>query len=331
MSDFQSFKHGGTTFPLSTSDGYSLLRSCDKAIFYALEYFASVIETHIGDRFVIEAAAAGQERVASAVAETLPVNPENWLTSEHIRFPLLSLYRKSSTFRLIGQRKISTHTLELSYVLPPMTAAEAERLLPILHAVEVLLDNRCEQGFDPSYTPSTPTGTAGESPWGAARAGLTKVGITASTTGAYTPTADLFFPAVVMTLEMEERSEAIISELKEFGGADIAIDLPADGNGDAISDFVDIDAEMHEPPVLVSVTPSLGTHLGNTSATLAGTAFRVGTTPRVLFGGSDASGVVVVSSTSITCTTPAQNGLVDVSIIAEDGQTSTLTDAFFFT
>ncbi len=336
MSDFQSFKHGGVTFPLPLEDdglggtGASLLRDCDPAVFFALEYYASVITTHAGARLVADAAAAGQEKIVSAVAETLPCNPENWLTSEHIRFPLLSLYRKSSTFRIIGQRKFSTHVLELAYVLPPMTAAEAERLLPILHAVEVLLDNRTEQGFDPSYTPSTPAGTAGESPWGASRAGVAKVGITASTTGAYTPTADLFFPAVVMTLEMEERSEAVTSELGAFTGADIHEDLtPADDT--AITDFVQID--VNPIPVIASLSPSTGAAAGGDAVTITGSAFVTGNSYRVLFDGSDAASVIATSNTTITCLSPAHAaGAADILVIDEETQVSnTLTAAFTFT
>jgi hypothetical protein len=54
MTDFASFKHGGVTFPLPASGsglggaGAALLRDCDPGLFYALEFCASVIDTHIG-------------------------------------------------------------------------------------------------------------------------------------------------------------------------------------------------------------------------------------------------------------------------------------------
>lgn len=338
MTDFASFKHGGVTYPLPAEDsgiggtGASLLRDCDPAIFYALEFYRSVLGTHIGTRLVAEALAAGHEKILSAVAETLPVNPEPYLTSEHIRFPLLSLYRKSSTFRIIGQRKFSTHTMELAYVLPPMTAAEAEKLLPILHAVEVLLDNRTEQGFDPGYTPSTPTGTAGEGPWGAARAGVSRVGITASTTGAYTPTADLFFPAVVISLEMEELSEAVLSELQTFSGADIHEDVVTEGT--TTSDFVQ--TALQAPAVLVSLSPTTGTKAGGTAVSLTGTGFIVGRSYRVLFDGADAASVIATFTTNIDCQTPLHAAYdtfdADVLVIDEEEQLSnTLSEAFTFT
>ncbi len=339
MVDFASFKHGGVTYPLPAEDsglggtGASLLRDCDPAIFYALEYYASVINTHVGTRLVAEAVAAGHDKILSAVGETLPVNPENWLTSEHIRFPLLSLYRKSSTFRIIGQRKFSTHVLELAYVLPPMNAGEAEKLLPILHAVEVLLDNRTEQGFDPSYTPSTPTGTAGESPWSASRAGVARVGITASTTGAYTPTADLFFPAVVMTVEMEERSEAVLSELEAYEGSDITEDFAAP-DGTTIPDFLEV--TLNAAPTIVSLDVDTGTKAGGDAVTLTGTGFVEGRPYRVLFDGSDASSVIATSITTLDCLTPSHAAYntfaADVLVIDADGQVSnTLSEAFTFT
>lgn len=338
MTDYASFKHGGVTYPLPASGsgiggaGASLLRDADPAIFYALQFFASVLDTHVGTRLVAAALAAGQERITSAVAETLPLNPEPFLTSEHIRFPLLALYRKSTAFRYIGTRKIHTYQMELAYVLPPMLASEAEQLLPILHAVEVVLDQRCEQGFDPSYTPSTPAGTAGETVWSADRAGLVKVGITGSTTGAYTPTADLFFPAVVMTLEMEERSMPVLSELDTFAGADITEDVVALDT--TYADF--LVARTLVAPVLTSLTPATGTKAGGTAVTLTGTSFVVGRSYRVLFGDADADSVVAASTTSITCLTPQHAAYptlaADVYVIDQDDQLSnTLSAAFTFT
>lgn len=333
MTDFASFRHGGTTFPLDPASTRSLLRDADPGIFYALEYYASIIETHIGARLLAEAGAAEATHITSAVAETLPLNPEPFLTEDHLRFPLLAVYRKGSTYRDAGTRKVSVDALEVVYVLPPLKVSEAERVLPILKAVAAVIDNRTEQGFDPSYTPSEPTGTAGELVWALDRAGVTRIGITSVSYGGYAPTPDLYFPAVVMSLTAEERSEAIVTELDEYTGADAAIDL-TDSNNDQIVDFVEI--ESQPPPVLVSIAPDTGTKAGGTSCTLTCTGLIVGRSYRVLFEGSDASDVLAVSSTILTCVSPQYAATptfaAGVTVLDQDSQPSnTLEDAFTFT
>lgn len=332
MTDNASFTHGGTTFPLDDSSSYSLLHDADKAVFYGLEFYKSVLETHLSERWLVEVAASSSEQITSIVAETLPLNPEAFLSEAHIKFPLLALYRKSSAFRYLGHRKLSVDDLECVYVLPPMQAAEAERLLPILKAVAAVIDYRTEIGFDPSYTPSSPTGTAGEPVWTATRAGLARVEVMSGVQyGGYAPSPDVFFPAVIIPIRMEERSDPLLSELATFNGLDAAIDLPKDDETSLEAlDVVDI--ETHVAPTLTSLSPTSGSHNGNVAVTLTGTDFRVGTTPRVLFDGADASSVIVVSNSSITCLTPAvAAGVVDVDIIAVDGQSDTLEDAFTFT
>src|SRR5580658_1755372 len=90
------------------------------------------------------------------------------------------------------------------------------------------------------------------------------------------------------------------------------------------------------PPTVTSVSPSSGSSLGGTAVTVTGTNFASGAT--VTFGagrqGGDgnasATNVVVVSSTQITCTTPAGNaGAVNVAVTV-NGETGTLTNGFTY-
>ena len=81
-------------------------------------------------------------------------------------------------------------------------------------------------------------------------------------------------------------------------------------------------------PTLTAVSPDQGSALGGTQLTLTGTNFISGATVRV--GGTAATQVTVVSSTSITCTAPAGTpGVADVSVTTSGG-TATLQDAFTY-
>ena len=71
-------------------------------------------------------------------------------------------------------------------------------------------------------------------------------------------------------------------------------------------------------PTVVSVTPSSGTSLGGTSVTISGTGFQAGAPGpnTVTFGGVDATNVVLVDDTTLTCDAPAgpPGASVDVQV-----------------
>jgi hypothetical protein len=334
MAEDQNFYYGAVDFPLTSDTTNSLLRDADPAIYYALEFFAQVITTHLGDRLVAEATAVGATQITSAVAETLPIDPEQFLTEEHIRFPLLTLHRESTSYKFITKRRRANHKLKLAYILPPLRAAEAERLLPILHAVGSLIDQKAVQGRDPAYTPTAPVGTAGEFVWSNSRAGLASVEVKESSTGAFSASTDLFFPAIVMTVEMSELadSNACDGEYVSFEGADVEVDQRQDFDGTTLESVADFNT--YQGPTITSVSPTSGSVDGNTLVTITGTRFKTGTRPSVLFDGAAADAVTVVSTTTITCRTPPHAAYpsftADVLVIATDGQTVTLEDAFTF-
>jgi len=96
----------------------------------------------------------------------------------------------------------------------------------------------------------------------------------------------------------------------------------------------------HGNAVLTATGPSLtgldtlgGTSLGGTPVTLTGSDFLASGagSPEVRFGGVNASNVVVVNATTITCVTPPgpPNQVVDVAVVNNNGQDS-LNSLFFY-
>ncbi|MGC1450097.1 MAG: IPT/TIG domain-containing protein [Candidatus Sulfotelmatobacter sp.] len=86
------------------------------------------------------------------------------------------------------------------------------------------------------------------------------------------------------------------------------------------------------PPAALSVTsvsPTSGGTAGGTKVTIGGSGFQSGAT--VAFGGNAATNVNVVSTTSITATTPAHAaGPVSVRVTNPNGQRATLLNAFTY-
>lgn len=83
-------------------------------------------------------------------------------------------------------------------------------------------------------------------------------------------------------------------------------------------------------PTLASISPSTGFTTGGTSITLTGTGFQDNSagTPTITLDGVAATGISVVSDTSITCTTPAgSSGEVDVQVSNANGS-ATLSNGF---
>ena len=82
-------------------------------------------------------------------------------------------------------------------------------------------------------------------------------------------------------------------------------------------------------PTVSSVSPNSGPPAGGTAVTITGTNFASGAT--VKFGSTAATNVVVVNSTTITATTPAESsGAVTVTVTV-NGQSGSLTNGFTYT
>ena len=86
-------------------------------------------------------------------------------------------------------------------------------------------------------------------------------------------------------------------------------------------------------PTLTGLSPSSGGTGGGTGVTITGTNFIGTPAPTVSFGGTAATNVVVVSATSITCTSPPHGaGAVDVTATTQAGTTATSSaDQFTYT
>ncbi len=87
--------------------------------------------------------------------------------------------------------------------------------------------------------------------------------------------------------------------------------------------------QLYPAPVITSVSPSSGTHLGGTPITISGQYFTGATS--VTVGGAQATAVAVTNDTTITAVTPPGIvGQVDV-IVTTPGGTSTITSLDHFT
>lgn len=221
------FRHGAAVFPPPSALTNSLLRDVDPGVFYVLAFYESVLNTYLGTRFAAQALAAGVTSngaaITTTVAYTLPDNPTDYLTEHQVKFPLLAVYRVRSTRRdrtvtwrqNVGQWKVA-------YVLPPLTAGQREQLIPILRAVENVLDNRTELGYDAAYL-------SGAKILASSYANLETIEVKDAEYTAWEAGRDLVFPAIVLTLEVKERGAPISDAYDPLGDVDTNLDNAGTG------------------------------------------------------------------------------------------------------
>lgn len=321
MADYDASQLAGVELPLVEPATNTLLRDADPTVYFALEFFAAVIERAIGDRLVAAATEASVPRVVQAVAYKVPMDPGPYLTEQQFKFPLLAVYRKNETYRertAVFQQDIAE--LEVAYVLPPLNGAQTERIGPVLRAVAAALFTATEQGFDSDYESSALV-------WGEDYANVEEIGFTRGEYGSFPTLKDLAFPAWVGTLRVKERTFAVTSQFDEFDGLDASVDVVV---GDTtVSDLAEITTEPG--PSITAISTSAGSSAGGLSVTITGTDFSE--RAEVWFGSTQAT-VVAATSTAITITTPASpaypSTTVDVIVVNPDGQTDALEGAFTF-
>ncbi len=242
MTDYASGKLGGIQFPVAPAITNGLFKDADPALYYAADFFAAMIRTHIGARLVAEAAAVGYP-VTDAVMQVFPWDPAPFLHALMAKLPLLAIHRKSAKYteHTVGRRRRSA-SVDVIYVLPPLKGSEMQRLAPVLQAVGAILNNRLELGMDPTYTP--PGGAPGGKVWKAA--GIDRILFESDSIGAYADAEkDLYLPCWTGNLLVHETSAGVAADFLKLSAIGVQIDL-ASPSAPTVEAFVEDDTTI--PP-----------------------------------------------------------------------------------
>jgi Glycosyl hydrolases family 16/IPT/TIG domain len=180
------------------------------------------------------------------------------------------------------------------------------------------------------------------------RAGAAGSGTTASSGAATTTSAnDLIFGAGMTIAHFTGAGTGFVSRIITVPDADIAEDRTVstpgsysatapNSSGSWVMQMVAFRASgtggqgSSPAPTVSAISPNTGTVNGGTAVTVTGTGFLSGAA--VTIGGAAATGVTVVSSTSITAKTPAHAaGAADVVVKNTDNQTGALSGGYTYT
>ena len=134
-------------------------------------------------------------------------------------------------------------------------------------------------------------------------------------------------PATGVTL-VSGTSITAISPSHATGAVDVVV-TNSDGQSGTLSGGYTYTG-ANPAPTIKSIAPATGLTTGSTAVVITGTGFLPGAT--VSLGGNPATAVTVMSTTSITATTPAHGaGAVDVVVTNTDGQSGTLPSGYTYT
>lgn len=197
---YGTFRHGAVTFPLPSATTNTLLADADPALSTAMSYYAAMLELHIGARIAAQATAAGLSW-SKAVAISVPYDPEPYLLDAYLGFPLLAVYRSSDIIddrTTVWRETVSEWSVD--YVLPPLSAAQAEKLVPILNTIGRVLDYVSTEGGDSSYQSDA-------SVW--ENCELSRIRFLKGTYGRWEKASGHVFHAFRGTLEVTERTAAV--------------------------------------------------------------------------------------------------------------------------
>ena len=146
-----------------------------------------------------------------------------------------------------------------------------------------------------------------------------KPNVTSVTIGSWSGTAEIAGDAAGFTWITVTPSSPVT------GTFDVTVTNPDGGTATRSNGYTYAEAA----PRVDSVSPAQGPTTGGTAVTITGAYFQSGAT--VKLGGTSATGVTVVSATTITATTPAHAaGIVDVVVTNPDAQVGTRTGGFTY-
>jgi hypothetical protein len=241
--DYDRFRFGAVNYPLPSSTANTLARDADPAIYWATQFFASVLRTYVGARIIAQATAAGAA-IPDAVVTTWNVDPGPYLLDNiRRRFPLLALYRKDSQFN--ERTAVWEHEMarwECAYVLPPLNWDQAEKLVPILTAVARVLGHATRQGWDPAFM-------SGAKVWTPAFAGIETIGVTSGRYGRYTDAQGLIYHGWIGVIDAKEIVRAYTPDpFQALAGVDFHEDLMDGATNTTVTDEVVVDTSITPPP-----------------------------------------------------------------------------------
>lgn len=215
-----TFGFGAAVYPLAASLSNTLLQDADPAVFWAIDFWRTVLETHVGPRWSLAVSDAGRPDLASQLVQQVATfNPVPYLKRDQFKFPLLAVYRMSEARD--NDRTIAWTNVEATWgvqlILPPVSPSQREKVNPVLKAFRDVLYERTTNQADPSYR-------SGQVVW-SQLAKVEMIGFAAADFRDALGTDDLVFPCCTLRARVTERTQPVTGAYDQLSGEDVEIDV----------------------------------------------------------------------------------------------------------
>ena len=212
-----TFASATAIYPLPAATTNPTLQDADPALNIALAYWRQMLTVYMGARWTAEMTALGfpTSVAASPVAVIRAYDPIPYLKEVQQLFPMLAAWRVSSKeIDRTAQLDARVSTLSVAWILPPLAAAQMERIAPLLKASLDILDNRTDYHPDPNYND-------GVSPWITAQ--VDDIHFDSARFGSFIGDANMVFPAMNATVFMTERTMPVVGAYPPLTGTDVDV------------------------------------------------------------------------------------------------------------
>lgn len=331
--------------PSIIDDPTPVVQLVDPTLYQLSVFFKQLLNTNLQPRFSEEANLCGLTHAnldnwvdGYAVAQVTDF-PLHRLTLEgnDFKFPMLNVLVEEEFPDQLTLTNVSIkRDFVVSYVLPPLTARQYNKLYSFLKVAAKVFIDYGQQGYDPKVNPSGPSvwQTAGLS-FGTLNSikydkfpGLDKTG-----------KMPVDFPCMQFRLSFWERNQLPVAQNYEaFTGIDLLeLDyVPESNPGNPINNF--IDGYVYPDINLSSVLPSVGSIAGGTLITIKGTGFlsqKIQSASQLTVCGVPVAQVVVKSPTILMAiTNPGVIGTENITgdiVLADNvGHVYTLANSFTY-
>lgn len=219
MTDYQQFQDGYVVYPATNPHSLSNLQVLNPPLFWALDFFANVIQIHLGTMWNAAVVEAGLPALVNNIVQySLPYNPMPGMQQQQVKFPLLAVYEWKTHFEfktLVYEHEESIW--KVAYILPALTEGQKEVLQPFLKGVRDVLVYKAIYGHDPGYQDDLQI-------WDTSVSGIEKVRVTDAIMSDLPPSdpkTNLCFPTLLLDLHVWIRQDSQASWFENLSGVDM--------------------------------------------------------------------------------------------------------------
>ena len=331
--------------PSLTADPTPIVQLIDPTIYYLTTFFAQLLNTNLMPRFQNEATECGLthanidnwvDGVGVAQKTAFPLHKLT-LQGNDFKFPMLNVVIENEEPHQLTLTNVSVkRDICISWVLPPLTVRQYNRLYYFLSLVSKIFTGYGQQGYDPKVNPEGPSiwttagisfGTLNSVKFGHFK-GLDREG-----------KMPVDFPSIQYRLSFWERNQSPVPQnFIDFTNVAMLVENLYDGYNisNPILNFVD--GYINPNITLTSCTPNGGTVQGYTMLQINGTGFTPGKIQipsQLTICGAPAAQVIVQSETVLMAlTNPAVGGTAitgDIVLTDLQGNQYILSNGFTYT